>query len=74
MESFPASRTGRARLSDLSCSVRVVIVRQLIPEGLAEMVPGPELGALLAGIDIHAVIGADAVEVLRARARHLSHE
>jgi hypothetical protein len=51
-----------------------VIVRQLIPEGLAEMVPGPELGALLAGIDIHAVIGADAVEVLRARARHLSHE
>ncbi|PZS23891.1 MAG: hypothetical protein DLM61_23375 [Pseudonocardiales bacterium] len=50
------------------------MVRQLIPEGLAEMVPGPELGALLAGIDIHAVTGADAVEILRARARQLSHE
>jgi len=51
-----------------------VTVRQLIPEGLAKMVPGPELSVLLAGIDIHAVTGADAVEVLRARARQLSHE
>ena len=50
------------------------MVRQLIPEGLAEMVPGPELGALLAGIDINALTGADAVEVLQARARQLSHE
>ncbi len=50
------------------------MVRQLIPEGLAEMVPGPALGALLAGIDIHALTGADAVEVLQARARQLSHE
>jgi hypothetical protein len=50
------------------------MVRQLIPEGLAEMVPGPVLGALLAGIDIHALAGADAVEVLQARARQLSHE
>ncbi|MGH3775890.1 MAG: DUF222 domain-containing protein [Pseudonocardiaceae bacterium] len=49
-------------------------VPQLIPEGLAEMVPGPELGALLAGMDIHALTGADLVEVLRARARQLSHE
>ncbi|MDQ3763178.1 MAG: hypothetical protein M3460_16490 [Actinomycetota bacterium] len=49
-------------------------VRQLIPEGLAEMVPISELGALLAGIDIHALTGVDAVEVLRARARQLSHE
>ncbi|MGB8995603.1 MAG: hypothetical protein WCC65_09880 [Pseudonocardiaceae bacterium] len=49
-------------------------VRQLLPEGLALMVPGPELGALLAGIDVHAVTGADAVEVLRARARQLAHE
>jgi hypothetical protein len=38
------------------------------------MAPGPELGALLAGIDIHCVTGADAVEVLRARAGQLSHE
>jgi hypothetical protein len=50
------------------------MVRQLIPEGLAEMVPGPELAALLARIDIHALTGADAIEVLRARARQLSHE
>lgn len=50
------------------------MVRQLIPQGLAQMVPGPELGVLLAGIDIHALTGADAVEVLWARARQLSHE
>jgi hypothetical protein len=50
------------------------MVRQLIPEGLATMAPGPELGALLAGIDIHALTGADVVEVLRARARQLSYE
>ncbi|MGH3999069.1 MAG: DUF222 domain-containing protein [Pseudonocardiaceae bacterium] len=49
-------------------------MRQLIPPDLAEMVPGPELGALLAGIDIHALTGCDAVDVLQARARQLSHE
>ncbi|HXT42559.1 MAG TPA: hypothetical protein VN748_00360 [Pseudonocardiaceae bacterium] len=49
-------------------------VRQLIPEGLAELAPGPELAVLLAGIDIRALTGADVVEVLRARARQLSHE
>ena len=38
------------------------------------MVPGPELGALLAGIDISTLTGSDVVEVLRARARQLSHE
>ncbi|MGH3972011.1 MAG: DUF222 domain-containing protein [Pseudonocardiaceae bacterium] len=46
----------------------------MIPPDLAEMVPGPELGALLAGIDIHALTGCDAVDVLQARARQLSHE
>ncbi|MGQ0775306.1 MAG: hypothetical protein ACT4NY_12930 [Pseudonocardiales bacterium] len=40
-----------------------MMVRQLIPEGLAEMAPGPELGVLLAGIDMHAVAGSDLVEV-----------
>ncbi|MGB9278787.1 MAG: hypothetical protein WCB57_01670 [Pseudonocardiaceae bacterium] len=49
-------------------------VRQVIPEGLALMVPGPELGVLLAGIDLYAVTGADVVEVLRARARQLAHD
>ena len=38
-------------MSDLAYNVRVVTVRQLIPPGLVKMVPGPELGALLAGID-----------------------
>ena len=38
------------------------------------MAPGPELSALLAGIDIHALTGSDVVEVLQARARQLSHE
>jgi hypothetical protein len=33
------------------------MVRQLIPEGLGEMIPGPELGVLLAGLDIHALTG-----------------
>ncbi len=38
------------------------------------MAPGPELGVLLAGIDIHGLTGADVVEVLCARARQLSHD
>jgi hypothetical protein len=48
--------------------------RQLIPEGLAEMAPGPELAALLDGMDIRTLAGNDLVDVLRARARQLSHE
>jgi hypothetical protein len=51
-----------------------VTVRQLIPPDLATMPPGPELGALLAGMNISALTGVDVVEVLRARARQLSHE
>ncbi|MGH3965109.1 MAG: DUF222 domain-containing protein [Pseudonocardiaceae bacterium] len=49
-------------------------VRQLIPEGLARMAPGPALGVLLGGINMSALTGTDLVEVLRARARQLSHE
>ena len=49
-------------------------MRQLLPPGLAQMAPGPELSALLAEINLHALTGSDAVEVLRARARQLSHE
>ncbi|MGH3834826.1 MAG: HNH endonuclease signature motif containing protein [Pseudonocardiaceae bacterium] len=49
-------------------------VRQLIPEDLAQMAPGPELGVLLGGLNISALTGTDLVEVLRARARQLSHE
>ncbi len=49
-------------------------MRQVLPPDLAEMAPGPELSVLLTGIDIHALTGHDAVEVLQARARQLSHE
>ncbi|HKS52973.1 MAG TPA: DUF222 domain-containing protein [Pseudonocardiaceae bacterium] len=49
-------------------------VRQVIPANLAQMAPGPQLSALLAAIDISALTGSDVVEVLRARARQLSHE
>jgi hypothetical protein len=49
-------------------------VRQLLPEGLAEMAPGPRLGAALASLDLRALVGSDLVEVLRARARQLAHE
>ncbi|MGH3793626.1 MAG: DUF222 domain-containing protein [Pseudonocardiaceae bacterium] len=49
-------------------------VRQVLPEGVAQLAPGPELGVLLAGVDIHAVTGSDLVEVLRARSRQLAHE
>jgi hypothetical protein len=48
--------------------------RQPIPEGLADMPPGPALAAVLAGIDLARLSGADCVEVLRARHRQLSHE
>jgi hypothetical protein len=51
-----------------------VTVRQLTPEGLAQLAPGPELGVLLGGLNISALTGNDLVEVLRARARQLSHE
>ena len=37
------------------------------------MAPGPELAAVLAGIDLSAISGFDVIEVLRARYRQLSH-
>lgn len=49
-------------------------VRQLLPAGLAEMAPGPQLGAALAGLDLSSLTGSDLVEVLQARARQLAHE
>ncbi len=61
-------------MSDPVSSIRCVMVRQLIPQGLAEMAPGPELAVLLAGINISALTGSDVVEVLRARHRQLSHD
>ncbi len=38
------------------------------------MAPGPELAVMLSGIDMSTVTGTDAVEVLRARHRQLSHD
>ena len=51
-----------------------VIVRQLIPEGLAEVAPGPELARVLAGIKLSRLSGYDCVEVLKARYRQVNHE
>ncbi len=49
-------------------------VRHVLPPDLAQMAPGPQLAAVLAGLDMHALTGSDLVEVLRARARQMSHE
>ncbi|MGH3928292.1 MAG: DUF222 domain-containing protein, partial [Pseudonocardiaceae bacterium] len=49
-------------------------VRQLIPEGLASIVPGPELARVLAGIELSRLSGFDCVEVLKAQYRQVNHE
>jgi hypothetical protein len=48
--------------------------RQLLPEGLAEMPPGPGLAAVLATIDLTRLSGSDCVEMLRARHRQVAHD
>jgi len=48
--------------------------RQLIPEDLAEMPPGPRLAAVLAGIDLARLGGLDCVTVMRAQHRQVAHE
>ncbi|RAY11207.1 HNH endonuclease [Actinomadura craniellae] len=45
-----------------------------LPEGLEEMPPGPELAAVLAGIDRSRLSGYDTVTVLRARARQIAYD
>lgn len=45
-----------------------------VPEGLAVMAPGPELAAVLAGLDVADVAGVDTVEVLTAQHRQMCHE
>jgi hypothetical protein len=54
--------------------VLFVIVRQLLPEDLAEVEPGPELSRALAGIELSRLSGYDCVEVLKARYRQVNHE
>ncbi len=61
-------------LSVVGCSVLVVSVRQVIPEGLAEIAPGPELARVLAGIELSRLSGFDCVQVLKAQYRQANHE
>ncbi|MGH3975508.1 MAG: DUF222 domain-containing protein, partial [Pseudonocardiaceae bacterium] len=49
-------------------------VRQLIPEDLAEIPPGPELARVLAGLELSRLSGFDCVEVLKAQYRQANHE
>jgi hypothetical protein len=51
-----------------------MVERQVIPPDLAEMPPGPELAAVLAGIDRARVSGFDCVELLTAWARQCNHD
>lgn len=51
-----------------------VTVRQLVPEGLADVPPGPRLAQVLSGIDLARLSGFECVEVLKARYRQLSHD
>jgi hypothetical protein len=66
--------TSALILSVLGCSVRFVTVRQLIPQDLADVPPGPELARVLAGIELPRLSGFDCVEVLKARYRQLNHD
>jgi hypothetical protein len=45
-----------------------------LPEGITEMVPGPELARLLGSIDRHSLIGYDRVLLMKARSRQVAHE
>ena len=51
-----------------------VTVQQVIPVGLAEVPPGPELAGVLAGIELSRLSGYDGVEVLKAQYRQVNHE
>jgi hypothetical protein len=55
-------------------SVLFVTVRQVIPEDLAVLPPGPGLAGVLAGIELSGLSGYDCVEVLKARYRQLNHD
>ena len=48
--------------------------QQVIPEGLADIPPGPELSAALVGLDLARLSGFDCVEVLKARYRQFNHD
>lgn len=48
--------------------------RHLIPDGLEEWAPGPFLGVVLSSIDCSKLSGHDAVTVMKAFARQVSHD
>jgi hypothetical protein len=54
--------------------VRSVLEPVELPEGLAEMPPGPGLAAALAGIELGRVVNEEIVDLLRAQARQVAHE
>lgn len=47
--------------------------RGVLPEGLGEAAPGPELAAMLEGVDPEELNGHELVVLLRARARQIAH-
>ena len=53
------------------CSVLVVTVRQLVPEGLVEIPPGPELARVLADLEPSRLSGFDCVRLLQAQYRQV---
>ncbi len=48
-------------------------INMSIPDGMDQMPPGPELGAILASVDVHGLSGYDRVVVLRAHQRMVAH-
>jgi Domain of unknown function (DUF222) len=48
--------------------------RQVVPDGLELMAPGPELAAVLAGLDRAALGGPDLIVLAQARSRQLAHD
>src|SRR5574342_68074 len=51
-----------------------MVERLFLPEGLAQMPPGPELATVLAGLDRSRLSGADLVTVMQAQARQVAHD
>jgi hypothetical protein len=51
-----------------------VFGQQVIPGDLAEIAPGPQLSAVLDGLNVARLSGFDCVKVLEARYRQLNHD
>ena len=71
------SRSGslvRRTIEHMFDTVNECPPRNVLPPGLAEMAPGPELAAVLAGLDRSVFNGHEMVIVLQARSRLVSHD